>query len=170
MEFSPMFVVAMATRYSQACHVQRSVAAARLQTHNGSQLLTIGGNSLCSQSVRKEVGPEKKHRARRLAFPPPLCHCRAIIIKITLNSHEFTHSQTLSKKVQEFKEPRGSKRGLVLNLCLLNLEMTPFLDIILFWPWQIKSCWLAPASEAIQHHERWLGAKRSHLLWHCSEK
>lgn len=55
MEFSPLFVVAMVTQYSQACHVHRSVAAAPLQTHNCSQLLTIDKNSLRSQSVRKEV-------------------------------------------------------------------------------------------------------------------
>ena len=66
-----MFVVAMATRYSQACHVQRSVAAAWLQTHNGSQLLTIGGNSLRSQSVRKEVGPEQEHQSPETGLSSP---------------------------------------------------------------------------------------------------
>lgn len=109
MEFSPLFVVAMDTRYSQACHVHRSVAAAQLQTHNCSRLLTINRNSLRSQSVRKEVALVKGHQRWDTRPFLSLCHCWAIIIKITLKLHEFTHSQTVSKKVQEFTRTQRVK-------------------------------------------------------------
>lgn len=134
MEFSPLFVVAMVTQYSQACHVHRSVAAAPLQTHNCSQLLTIDKNSLrrVSLSGRKSLQC-RSIRAGTLALPLPLSRC-AIIIKITLNSHEFTHSQTLSKKVQEFKGTQRVKERTSFKSVPIEPGNDIVLDIILFWP------------------------------------
>lgn len=62
-------------------------------------------------AARKEVGSGKEHPAGGEGPAFSLCRCDAIVIKITLSFHEFTHSQTLSKKVQEFKRiPRVKGR------------------------------------------------------------
>lgn len=160
-----MFVVAMVMRYSQACHVHRSAAATRSRhTRMLSFWPASGIHSAVSLSERKSLW--RSIRAGPTSLSSFLCHCRTIIIKMALKFHEFTHSQTLSKRCKSSTEPRGSKRGLVLNLCLLILEMTSSvrynLILIRADPIRLTSTHIL----VTQYHERWLGVRGSEPLWH----
>lgn len=85
-----------------------------------------------------------------------------------MNSLIHKHCQ---RRYKSSRESRGSKGGLVLNLCPLNLEMTSSAvrhNLILTIANQIVLT--GTNVQAIQHHERLLGAKGSYPLWHHSEK
>lgn len=143
-----MFVVAMVMRYSQACHVHRSAAATRSRhTRTLSFWPAPGIHSAVSPSERKSLW-KRSIRAGPTSPSSFLCHRRAIAgllsLKwpwISMNSLIHKHCQ---KRCKGSTEPRGSKRGLVLNLCLLNLEMTSSVRYNLILTEQIQSGWPAP--------------------------
>lgn len=105
------------------------------------QLQEFTLQSVCQKGSRcgkgaSELGPP--------ARPPSFVTAGLLSLKwpwISMNPLIHKHCQ---KRCKGSTEPRGSKRGLVLNLCLLNLEMTSSVRYNLILAEQIQSGWPAP--------------------------